>query len=93
MNIIVKSNVRALKGLRVSPRIFPTSQICDTHAYVRHLIACANQTRLVLETQDSFASLVMHLCIGQIEASTCTPPPRAYPGHLTPLTSRAGEEA
>ena len=29
-----------------------------------------------------------HLCIGQIEASTCLP--RAYPGHLTPLPSRGG---
>ena len=28
------------------------------------------------------------LCIGQIEASTC--PPRANPGHLTPLPSRGG---
>ena len=29
------------------------------------------------------------LCIGQIEASTC-PPPRAYPGHLTPFLSQGG---
>ena len=28
-----------------------------------------------------------HLCICQIEASTCPPPP---PGHLTPLLSRGG---
>ena len=31
MNIVVKSNVRAAKGLGVSPRVFQTSQICDTH--------------------------------------------------------------
>ena len=31
MNIVVKSNVRAPKGLSVSPRVFQTSQICDTH--------------------------------------------------------------
>lgn len=46
MNIIFKSNVRALKGLRVSPRNFQTSQICDTHAYFHHLITCANQKRI-----------------------------------------------
>ena len=32
---------------------------------------------------------VIDLCIGQIEASTCLPP-RANPGHLTPLPSRGG---
>ena len=34
-------------------------------------------------------SHVTVLCIGQIEASTCPPPP-AYPGHLTTLPSRGG---
>ena len=46
MNIVVKSNVRALKGLGVSPRVFQTSQICDTHAYFHHLITCANQKHI-----------------------------------------------
>ena len=36
-----------------------------------------------------FSLIFIRLCIGQIEASTC-PPPRAYPGHLTPLPSRGG---
>ena len=31
-----------------------------------------------------------HLRICQIEASTCPPPPPAYPGYLTPLPSRGG---
>ena len=43
MNIIFKSNVKALQGLRVSPRVFQTTQICDSHAYVHHLITRANQ--------------------------------------------------
>ena len=43
MNIIYKSNVRALPGLSVSARVFQRSQICDTHAYFHHLITCANQ--------------------------------------------------
>ena len=46
MNIIFKSNVRALPGLRVSPRVFQRSQICDTHVYSHHLITCANQKRI-----------------------------------------------
>ena len=46
MNIVVKPNVRALKGLGVSPRVFQTSQICDTHAYFHHLITSANQKRI-----------------------------------------------
>ena len=43
MNIIFKSNVRALPRLSVSPSVFQRSQICDTHAYFHHLITCANQ--------------------------------------------------
>ena len=46
MNIIFKSNVKALQGLRVSPGVFQTTQICDTHAYFHHLITCANQKRI-----------------------------------------------
>ena len=46
MNIIFKSNVRALPGLSVSPRVFQRSQICDTHVYFHHLITCANQKRI-----------------------------------------------
>ena len=34
MNIIFKSDVRALPGLSVSPRVFQRPQICDTHASV-----------------------------------------------------------
>ena len=36
------------------------------------------------------APIYSHLCISQIEAST-SPPPRAYPGHLTPFPAREGE--
>ena len=46
MNIIFKSNVRALPRLSVSPSVFQRSQICDTHAYFHHLITCANQKRI-----------------------------------------------
>ena len=43
----------------------------------------------VFEDKDDVLWAWNKLCIGQIEASTC-PPPRAYPGHLTPLPSRGG---
>ena len=46
IHIIFESNVRAFQELSVSPRVFQTLQICDTHAYVHHLITCANQKRI-----------------------------------------------
>ena len=70
MNIVVKSNVRALNGLGVSPRV-PT------------------RSASVLETQDSFVSLVMLLNNRNNVCDASLPRPQAFFNGKSPRDERS----
>ena len=89
MNIIFKSNVRALPGLSVSPRVFQRSQICDTHAYFHHLVTCANQKRIG-SGNTCLVSLVMHLNNRNNVCGASLPRPGFFFYEKSPRDERSG---